>query len=492
MNVTVCTLGACTAQSFFHDCIMPVLKWIGTSISAADSFLWGWPLIVILLGTHLYFTIRLKFIQTYTFKGIRLTLWKDSNASGNVSPLGALSVALASTIGTGNIIGVATAVVCGGPGAVFWCWMTGVFGIATKYAESLIAIKFRVKSADGQVHGGAMYAMENGFRNKTVGKALAVIFCLTLLGSAMLGIGSMTQSNAAATVVSQSFGIPMWCTGLFLMITLGLVILGGLKVIARVCTAVVPFMAAIYVAGCIWILCINHAFVWDALVLIVKSAFTTQAATGGFIGSAVMLAARFGVARGLFSNESGMGSAPIVAASAQTRNPVRQALISSTGTFWDTAVICAMTGITLVSTVLADPSQTMDPLNEDMRGILTQKAFDQIPVIGHFLLAFAIFFFAGTTILGWFFYGEQAIHYLTKSIAVMWAYKILFVLSIFIGTVVTLNVVWDFSDLTNGLTVIPNVIALFVLQKVIVSETEKYLWHGSVDDPDPDFVSGNK
>lgn len=475
-------LGAGSAQGAI-DGILSMAGKLGDWISEADSFLWGAPLIVILIGTHLYFTFRLKFIQKYTFRGIRLTMQKEPSASGHVSPLGALAVALASTIGTGNIVGVATAVACGGPGAVFWCWMTGVLGISTKYAESLLAVKFRVKDADGKIHGGPMYAMANGFRHKKIGGFLAVLFCIFTIGSAMLGIGNMTQSNAVAVVVQETFDVPNWITGVFLVVVVGLVVLGGLKVIARVCTAVVPFMAVVYVAGCAWILCINHEFFWQAVCLIVKSAFSPQAATGGFIGSSVMIAARFGVARGLFSNESGMGSAPIVAASAQTRNPVRQALISSTGTFWDTVVICAMTGLVIVTSVLADSN-----INATDKMLLTQASFARIPGIGRYILAFGIFSFASTTIFGWFYYGEQALGYLTKSEIALWTYKILFVITVFIGTITTLTAVWNFADLTNGLMVIPNVIALFVLQGVIVAETKKYLWHGSVDAADPDFA----
>ena len=315
-----------------------------------SSFLWGWPMIILLLGTHLFLTIRLRFPQRKIFTAIRLSVKRDKDSEGDVSQFGALATALAATIGTGNIIGVATAVAMGGPGAVLWCWLTGVFGISTKYAEGLLAIKYRVKSADGKMQGGPMYALERGLGWKW----MAVLFAVFTV-CASFGIGCTVQANAIATLAESSYSISPYITGAVVCVLAATVILGGVKSIARACGMLVPFMALFYVMGCIYILCINADYLWPAIKLICESAFTPQAAGGGFLGTTVMMAARFGIARGLFSNESGLGSAPIVAAAAQTRNPVRQALVSSSGTFWDTVVICALTGLVIVSTIIAYP-----------------------------------------------------------------------------------------------------------------------------------------
>ena len=320
-----------------------------------SGLLWGWPMIILLLGTHIFLTIRLRFPQRHLWTAIKLSVSRDKDAAGNVSQFGALATALAATIGTGNIVGVATAVALGGPGAVLWCWLTGLFGISTKYAEGLLAVKYRVKTKDGRLLGGPMYALERGLGWKWMAVLFAVFTAI-----ASFGIGNTVQANAIATLTFETYQIDPIITGLVIAVLIGLVVLGGIKSIARVCTALVPFMAFFYVIGCIVILFMNGQFVWPALKLICVSAFTPEAAGGGFVGSTVMLAARYGIARGLFSNESGMGSAPIVASAAQTRNPVRQALVSSSGTFWDTVVICALTGLVIVSSVLAYPDITYE------------------------------------------------------------------------------------------------------------------------------------
>lgn len=320
---------------------MQVLNDILEQIS---GFLWGWPMIILLLGTHLFLTIRLRFPQRKIFTAIKLSVQKDKNATGDVSQFGALATALAATIGTGNIIGVATAVALGGPGAVLWCWLTGVFGISTKYAEGLLAVKYRIKTKHGKMLGGPMYALERGLGWKW----MAVAFAL-FTACASFGIGCTVQANAISTLTHESYSISPVITGAVVCLLTAAVILGGVKSIAKVCGMLVPFMAIFYVLGCIYILFVNGNYVWPALQLICTSAFTPEAAGGGFVGTSVMMAARFGIARGLFSNESGLGSAPIVAAAAQTRNPVRQALVSSSGTFWDTVVICALTGLVIVS-----------------------------------------------------------------------------------------------------------------------------------------------
>ena len=306
---------------------------INDFFSLMSSFLWGWPMIVLLLGTHLFLTFRLRIPQRKLFTGIKLSVKKDSKAEGDVSQFGALATALAATIGTGNIVGVATAVALGGPGAVLWCWLTGIFGMSTKYAEGLLAVKYRVKTADGRMLGGPMYALERGLGMKWLGILFAIFTAL-----ASFGIGCTVQANSIALLAHETFGVPAWIIGLTVCLLTALVILGGVKAIAKVCTVLVPFMALLYVLGCIAILCINNSYVWPAIQLIINSAFNPSAAGGGFVGATVMMAARYGIARGLFSNESGLGSAPIVASAAQTRNPVRQALVSSTATFWDTVV----------------------------------------------------------------------------------------------------------------------------------------------------------
>ena len=312
-------------------------------INQIDAWVWGWWMILLLLGTHIFMTIRTGVIQRKIGTAIKLSVTKDPDGEGEVSQFGALTTALASTIGTGNIIGVGTAIALGGPGAVLWCWLTGVFGIATKYSESLIAVKYRVKTKDGRMQGGAMYALERGLHMKWLGMIFAVFG-----GFASFGIGCATQVNAIATVCQENLRIPPAAVGIAVAVLTALVIFGGIKAIANVCEKLVPFMAAFYVVGCFIILCINYDFIVPAVVTICKMAFTPGAAAGGLVGRGIMMAMQYGIARGLFSNESGMGSAPIAAAAAQTRNPVRQALVSSTGTFWDTVVVCLMTGLVLV------------------------------------------------------------------------------------------------------------------------------------------------
>ena len=435
-----------------------------------SGYLWGWPMIILLLGTHIYLTFRLGVPQRKLFTAIRLSISKDKDSTGDVSQFGALATALAATIGTGNIVGVATAVALGGPGAVLWCWLSGVFGMATKYSEGLLAIKYRVKAADGRMLGGPMYALERGLGWKW----LAVLFALfTALAS--FGIGNTVQANAISTIANESYNIPTWVTGGIVCLFTALVLLGGIKSIARVCGALVTFMAFFYVIGCIYILFANGQYVWPAIKLICESAFTPQAAGGGFVGTTVIVAARMGIARGLFSNESGLGSAPIVAAAAQTRNPVRQALVSSTGTFWDTVVICAFTGLVIVSSIIAYPD-----ISSTDGAALTKAAFSKIPYVGTPLLTFGLLTFAFTTILGWCYYGERAVEYL-KGKRWMLGYRILFVAMVFVGSIISLDVVWNAADCMNALMAIPNLVALLLLSNVIARETRHYLYGGRLD-----------
>ena len=440
-------------------------------ISDFSNLLWGWPMIILLLGTHFYLTIILRFPQRKIFTAIRLSVKKDPNAQGDVSQFGSLATALAATIGTGNIIGVATAIALGGPGAVLWCWLTGVFGISTKYAEGLLAIKYREVTPQGKMIGGPMYALEKGLRMRW----LAVLFAV-FTAFASFGIGSTVQANAISTLTSEVYMVSPYISGLVICLLTAAVVLGGVKSIARVCGMLVPFMALVYVLGCIYIIGVNAQYVWPAIKLIVEAAFTPEAAGGGFIGSTVMTAARFGIARGLFSNESGLGSAPIVAAAAQTRNPVRQALVSSSGTFWDTVVICALTGIVVVSSVLAYPDITFEN-----GATLTKEAFAKIPIVGTPLLTFGLATFAFSTILGWCYYGERAVEYL-KGYRWVIVYRIVYITAVFIGSVMSLHMVWNLADCMNALMAIPNLISLLALSGVLVHETRKYLWRNRLDE----------
>lgn len=446
------------------------MDYLNAFFTTLSSLLWGWPMIALLLGTHVFLTIRLRFPQLKILKAIKLSVKRDKDASGDVSQFGALATALAATIGTGNIVGVATAISLGGPGAVFWCWLTGVFGIATKYGEGLLAIKYRETTADGRMLGGPMYALEKGLGWKW----MAVLFAI-FTTCASFGIGSTVQANAIATITHETYGVSTTIVGIAVSLLIAAVVLGGVKSIAKVCGFLVPFMALFYVLGCIYILSVNGSYVWPAIKLIVESAFSPQAASGGFAGTSVMLAARYGISRGLFSNESGMGSAPIVAAAARTRNPVRQALVSSTGTFWDTVVICAITGVVIVSSILAYPD-----ISYTDGATLTNMAFDKIPYVGKPLLSFGLLTFAFSTILGWSYYGERAVEYL-KGKSWMLVYRVLFIISIFAGSVANLDVVWNLSDCTNALMAIPNLISLLLLNGVIVHETRKYLWRNRLD-----------
>ena len=444
------------------DAIVTFINWL-------DDFIWGIPMIVLLLGTHLFMTVRTGFIQRKLFTGIRLSVTKDPDSPGDVSQFQALTTALASTIGTGNIIGVGTAIFLGGPGAVFWCWIAGVFGIATKYAESLIAVKYRVRTRDGRMQGGAMYALERGLNLKWLGVAFALLATI-----ASFGIGCGTQINAIAEVIENNvpFHIPPIAIGIVGGILTAVVIIGGIQSIASVCEKLVPFMAIFYVLGCIIILGINFDTLLPAIGAILRLAFTPGAVAGGLVGQGLLIALRFGVARGLFSNESGMGSAPLVASAAQTRNPVRQALVSSTGTFWDTVVVCLMTGLVLVTTIMKNPSINMDSVTDG--GQLTTLAFSQIPVLGPIILVVGIITFAWSTILGWSYYGERCAQYLWGKKSLL-PYKLIFVAVVVVGPVLALDLVWTIADILNALMAIPNLIAVLLLSGVIAKETRHYL-----------------
>jgi AGCS family alanine or glycine:cation symporter len=447
----------------------------GQIITLIDNWLWGPPLLILLIGTHIYLTFRTGFIQRKLGLGIKLTRARDRGSPGDIAQFGALATALSSTIGTGNIIGVGTAIASGGPGALLWMWLTGVFGIATRYSESLIAIKYRVKNNKGMIIGGAMFALERGLKMKWLGTIFAFLTAVTAFG-----IGCAVQSGSVAEEVKTAFGIDQWISGLIIAALTALVIIGGLKWIARAAEALVPFMAVIYILGCIVILAINYNFIFPAIQLVCSTAFNIRSVGGGFLGFAavkMMTAARYGIARGLFSNESGMGSAPIVAAAAQTKNPVRQALVSSTGTFWDTVVICLMTGLVIISSGLAHPDLQI------AGGNLVKITFSQVPHLGNFIYSFGIITFAFSTLLGWSYYGEKGVEYLLGTKGII-PYRCLFVLIAFLGVIPSLRVVWSIADILNALMTIPNLVAVLLLSGVIVAETKKYLKDDHINDAD--------
>lgn len=447
--------------------VMQILeKWIAD----AAGLVWGPWLVYLLAGTHLYLTWRTGLIQRHLGKAIRLSVAKDPGAKGDVSQFGALTTALAATIGTGNIYGVAGAVLLGGPGAVLWMWLTGVFGIATKYSEALLAVKYRITNSRGEMSGGPMYVLEQALKARWAGVVFAIFTAL-----AAFGIGNMAQSSAISDmIVAKKDMLPFlvdngtikWVVGLILASLTAFVILGGIKSIARFCEFLIPLMALFYVAGCLVILTMNWDKLGATLSLIFTSAFTGQAAVGGFVGAGIAEAMRFGIARGLFSNESGLGSAPIVAAAARTRDPVRQALVSSTGTFWDTVVVCALTGLVIVGS----GEWTTEGMT---KAVLCSAAFHQLGTFGDVILIGGLLTFVFSTIIGWSYYGEKAVEYLVgvKSVLV---YRLFWVAAVFIGCVWKSEVVWNFSDMMNGLMAIPNLASLLLLSGVIASETHRY------------------
>jgi AGCS family alanine or glycine:cation symporter len=436
------------------------MEFLETFLGKVNDIVWGPLMLLLLLGTHVFLTFRLGWIQRFVIKGIRISFQRKKEGDGDISQFGALMTALAATIGTGNIVGVATAIAAGGPGAVFWMWMTGVFGIATKYSEALLSVKYRVTTPSGQMAGGPMYVLERGLKSKWLG----IIFAF-FTAVAAFGIGNTVQSNSISNLLHETYSVPMWITGIILTILTALVILGGIKSIARTCEKFVPVMAVVYIIGCIVLLSTHIENIIPAVIQIVTGAFSGQAAVGGFLGAGVKEAMRYGVARGLFSNESGMGSAPIVAAAAQTRNPVRQALVSATGTFWDTVVICALTGITIVAS---------GAWTQGLKGAaLTKEAFNGLAWFGPAVLTFGLLTFVFSTILGWSYYGEKAAEYLLGK-KILLPYRLLWVVAVMIGAVVNVPIVWSFADISNALMAVPNLISLILLNGIIVAETKNY------------------
>jgi alanine or glycine:cation symporter, AGCS family len=441
-----------------------VFKSIEVLVGRLGAFVWGPPMLIFLVGTGFYLTIALRGIQ---FRQLGYSLWlalvkrkEDTNEPGDISHFQALMTALSATVGTGNIAGVATAIAAGGPGALFWMWVTGLVGMATKYGEAVLAVKYRTTDAKGDMCGGPMYYISEGLGWKWLGTLFAVLAAV-----AAFGIGNMVQSNSVADAVEATFHVPFYVTGLTLMIFTALVVLGGIKSIGRVTGVVVPVMILFYIAGALLIIVLNIAAVPAAFALIFKSAFTPSAAAGGFAGATVMLAIRMGVSRGVFSNESGLGSAPIAAAAAQTRHPVGQALVSMTQTFIDTIIVCTMTGLVLIMTGAWESGKT--------GAELTTHAFQSGMTGGKYIVAVGLILFAYSTILGWCYYGEKSVEYLFGEIAVK-PYRYLFVLFVGVGAVAKLDFVWSLSDAFNGMMAIPNLIGLLLLSPVIIQSTREY------------------
>ncbi|EDJ91663.1 sodium:alanine symporter family protein [Haemophilus influenzae] len=452
---------------------------IESILSAIDSFIWGAPLLILLSGTGLYLTLRLGFIQIrYLPRALGYLFKKDKGGKGDVSSFAALCTALAATIGTGNIVGVATAVQAGGPGAIFWMWLVALLGMATKYAECLLAVKYRVRDKNGFMAGGPMYYIERGLGIKW----LAKLFALFGVMVAFFGIGTFPQVNAITHAMQDTFNIPVLVTAIIVTLLVGLIILGGVKRIATASSVIVPFMAILYVTTSLVIILLNIEKVPDAILLIIDSAFDPQAALGGAVGLTVMKAIQSGVARGIFSNESGLGSAPIAAAAAQTREPVRQGLISMTGTFLDTIIVCTMTGIVLVLTGAWN--------NPELAGAtVTNYAFAQGlgTSIGATIVTVGLLFFAFTTILGWCYYGERCFVYLVGIRGVK-LYRLVYIMLVGLGAFLHLNLIWIIADIVNGLMAFPNLIALIGLRKVIIEETKDYFQRLKINHYDQDEV----
>ncbi len=458
-----------------------MLETIDKMLESASGFLWGYILIFALLGTHLYLTCLLRFPQRHFFTGLRL--YFGGKGEGQISQFSSLMVSLAANVGTGNIVGVAVAVTTGGPGAVFWCMLTGVFGMATRYAESLLAIRYRVRDEKGNIIGGPMYAIEHGMKCKWLAVVFAVVTAI-----AAFGIGNLTQANAVSQVLaSSSLQVPTWVTGVVMVLLVGAVLLGGLRSIARVCTALVPTMAVVYVLGCAAILISNADFVWPAICHIVDSAFHPQAAAGGFIGSTIMLALQQGVRRGLFSNEAGLGSSPIVSAPAQTPNTVQHALVASTGPFWDTVAICSLTGITLTTSIMAH-----DHITTNDGELLTYVSFATLGTFGSAMLTISLASFVVSTVLGWSYFGERSLEYLGGH-RLVYPYRVLWIIVAYVGCVIPKSsIVWNFADFANGLMALPNLICMIALSGVLVAETRKYLWEKRLYEIDHTLLTDGK
>ena len=430
-------------------------------ISSVNDFLWSYPLLFLLMGTHLFFTIKLRIPQRRIGKALRLSISSEvpsgSGQSSGLSAFGALATTLAATLGTGNIIGVSTAVALGGPGAIFWCWLTGILGMATAYAECYLSMLFREKNADQIYVGGPMYVLKNGLHNKTLAKFYAL--CTIC---AAFGIGCTTQANSLTQTTSSTWGISPHIVGIAVAIVVGLVILGGIQTIGKICMRLVPALGFLYIGSCFVLLFINRDTLWSAVMVILKHALLPDAVMGGIAGYSLKHAARYGIARGLFTNEAGIGTSAIAAASSSSPSPSRQAYVSMTAVFWDTVVMCLLTGLVIVANMLRHP-ESIAGVNE---AGLADAAFAYLPLGGNTFLSLSLAAFAVTTLIGWSYFGEKAMEYLwgMKSISL---YKLLYIVMIYIGAVIPLNVVWECTDFINAMMVLPNVLALFLLKNRI-------------------------
>lgn len=444
-------------------------------IQTINGYLWGFPMIAFLFCTHLFMSFRTGFVQKKVFKGIRLSMKASDKENGELSPFSCLATSLASTLGTGNIIGVGTAVALGGAGAVFWCWITGVFGMATQYSECMLSVKYRRKNEKGEYAGGPMYVLSQGAGSK--GLAVLYAFLAALCG---LITGAAIQTNSISEVISQyilkyfsdvnegkQWLVPA-AVGIVASTLATVVIFGGVRSIGRVCSLLVPIMALGYTCGCVAVLFINRQFLWEALVLIFREAFSLRSVGGGVSGSVMMLSCRYGMARGLFSNEAGLGTSSVVSACAHTSHPAKQGIIAMTATFWDTVVMCLVTGVMIVSTMIRNPA-----LSRSGGGVLCLEAFSSIPYVGELLLVLSMVTFAFSTVLGWSLVGEKCAEYVFGGRAVK-CYRLLWVVCVLLAPMVSLGVVWDFGDLINALLVIPNVTALILLSKEVKKDTKEY------------------
>ncbi|MBR5890237.1 MAG: sodium:alanine symporter family protein [Akkermansia sp.] len=456
-----------------------MLDIIDTFLSSVNDFLWGYVLVFALLGVHLYLTILLRLPQRYLFRGIICSLRRKA-AGNSISQFASLAVSLAANIGTGNIVGVAVGLATGGPGAVFWCMLTGLLGMSTRYAETLLTVRFRRLDGSGNLVGGPMYVIEQGMKCKWLAMAFAA--CAAV---AAFGVGNITQANAAARVLYESaVSVPTWFTGLLLAAFTGLVLLGGLRAIARVCSSFVPIMTLVYIIGCVLVLSVHADYVLPALERIWDSAFTNQAAAGGFIGSTIMLAMQVGVRRGLFSNEAGMGSSAIVSAAADTPNSVQQAVVASTAPFWDSVVLCTLTGVTLTTAALAEPYV----LHAAEGDIIVFYAFGSAGGLGSMLLIFSLVTFVISSILAWSYFGERALQYLAGRRYIT-HYRLAWVAAVFVGSIIPQSsLVWHFADCANAFMAIPNLICMVAMTPVLLVETRRYLWSGKLDEIDSSLV----
>lgn len=434
---------------------------IGGLVKVLCDFLWSFPMLILLLGIHLYFTVRLKFIQKKTVQGIRMSFRTEGGKEGGVSPYEALATALAATIGTGNIVGISAAIAIGGPGALFWCWFSGLLGMATCYAECFLSAKFKVRGKDGTVYGGPMYVMEHVLHKK----GMAVLFAFFAVMAA-LSAGSSVQAHALTAAVTEHIEISPHLVGIMAAMLAGSVLVGGAKKTAKVCTCLVPVMSLLYLGGCFWVIAQNAAYVPETFAVILKSAFSAKSFIGGIAGTAVMTGIRVGMAKGLFTNEAGMGSMPMTAAATDFISPVKQGVISMTGIFWDTLVMCAITGIAILSDMIRNPAPYLHAAEDDYCFV----AFSGLPFAGDKMLSACLVLFAFATIVGWSFYGECAARYLWGEKGTK-VFEVVYMVFVYLGAVLSLDLVWNLSDLSNACMAIPNIICLWMLRKVIVSQT---------------------